>query len=682
MELQKLIYGMTGNVVYDPAGSFKDIVEVLDALDISVVTLRQSFENMEYTDYDYLSVFAQASIVYGWTREFEVLTGTTPTRWYANSRAEEDVEPIVFNNPSNISLVPPSYINSFIMDILESKTVLRQNQIQCIMATPLNLLEELFNDAKFTIRETKVLVARHLLEYGKDINAFDDFDMVIRILSGIDGQISNTDLKITRIELYTKLRKRILTEIEGFNKENTLKTMKKYKNFSKKILQQLRWCEESKMRRRYPKTYALKDHLYNNTITTRASRMHALRMMGDFRSAFDIELDDINQCLRNLASYVRYPKGTLIASKITDNQTLSVLYDISDVDSLSAFRDALKFANRKLIHQCILYLSDERNFKEMSSKFVFKVDVEYLTPLPPLDRSMSSMYATELKMALRRLSGAYMAPLGKVYLARETKDFTIPFSGRLDSSQTLSGTYYAPGSTVQLKNADFIRLGIAWRSESSTDLDLNASIGNVDTCYYGNPQIKYNAKVVMASSGDVMHCDAETFSAEFLDIDTNLYREAYSEKILTSVISYSGVDLDDENLECYWFIKVISSDQRITGGAVGYKLNLADMDYAVRLNAASRGALGLLIDIHKMEAKVINGNVRGVGHYNNAEGLKANFEDIMAGLPIPLTVFDAFTASIPRQDIVENKEDADTVVGYLGDYSPSTDMSILIPLIF
>ena len=130
---------------------------------------------------------------------------------------------------------------------------------------------------------------------------------------------------------------------------------------------------------------------------------------------------------------------------------------------------------------------------------------------------------------------------------------------------TLSGEYLTPGSKISfdsLESGKIIRLGIAWRGESSCDIDHSLNLLNKGkSVYYNSPIYKENKEIIISSSGDITSCDNDLFSTELIDIDLDLAIKYNLGNMLSSIIQYSGKTLN--NYEVFWFMNIIERKDRI-----------------------------------------------------------------------------------------------------------------------
>ena len=691
LKLQQLIYGMTGTIpvaCLTPRGMLTEIMAVKEATKLEGYIFRPSFAvSKELTDFsndDWLAMLAQYSVTYGWATDFQDMMNLSPldvlTGYQKKASFEVHLTPSLLEEP--IKVVPSTFIKGFIKDILESPTVLRKNQIDCLKVCPTEILEEQFMSSNIIIKETEAIVAVVLVKRGSNIDIFRDIDQIVRFLAysyDLDGKLSRELLKNFNLRISTKNRKYLLDVIEGFDVQTTLQRMKKYTQFHKRLLKQLTWTTKAKMLERYPKVMEIKYQLYNRTTSTNATIIQKYQRNGDYRKAFIQETIDIGQLLRNILQYLRYSAGSIVASKTNKNSSNIVVYDIRDSVCQKVFKRALKKANKKLIHQVLLLIEEYQDKPEVYLRYVNNVTVEYASPQPPLDLLLVKIYKKILKKALKALS----VPLtGLVYIDPVCKDYMIPFSGRNDSSQSTSGEYLAPGSKFQLPDSKgkLLRCGIMWRG-NSTDLDLSLNFDK-GVCYYGSPTVKCEGgTVIISSSGDITSSTWESFSTELVDIDVGRCVKEGIDRVVSSVISYSGSDLDSEDLEAYWFVELIEPEDRIIRDKK-VTVTLEDTLYSIKLNSPNKAALGIDFNLADGIATVLNSRVpRALGSGGNSINLSDDFEEVLNNLPQTLSVYKALKLSIPKGQVTKNKEEASVIFGPDG-IDPGTNMPEVLKVVF
>ncbi len=315
-------------------------------------------------------------------------------------------------------------------------------------------------------------------------------------------------------------------------------------------------------------------------------------------------------------------------------------------------------------------IKDKRWASPMSSRVCNKKHVSYAKSLPALNIAFAQKAVEIIKQTIQDVKHEANKDLGKVYIDKACKDFKIQFSGREDTSISMSGAYLTPGSKIPLKEMlekaddNVIRIGIAWRGRSC-DVDLSMNIIGKRPVYYGNPTLAIDGEVLLASSGDITSCGTSKFSTEFIDIDVTKAKKAGLSKMFSSAIMFSGPNFDQ--IECYWFIQVIPKNQRARDGR-SVQIALDEMDYAVKLQAPAQAMLGLLINLEKEHVEVLNTQIEGNRNYHNAEMSTELFEEIMAARPKMSSIYKVLKNSFYPHQLVKSPHEADIVI------SPSEDM--------
>jgi len=421
-------------------------------------------------------------------------------------------------------------------------------------------------------------------------------------------------------------------------------------------------------------------------------------MEGNYDRALLEELRNPGQMLRGLLQYLRYRTGDKLAKKLnvkvpkeatvfTDllgkkaKGPRTVQKDVHDVLNSAEFYDALLAVNTKLLWQVygMVKKSNERIFEPRSQKIVNKTKIAYSTPLPGLDKELTKIARKRIKNAIKQIKREENSKLGNVYIDPDVANFPIQFSGRDDTSLSLSGQYLPTGSRIDLDqiipdkdlSKSMLRIGLAWRGSSSCDIDLSMNVDDYGAVYYGRNVMERGGEIIAASSGDITSCSSEIFSTEFIDIDLEAFTKHGFSKMFNSAVIYSGSTF--KSYECFWFMSVIKKKDRVSPGRK-VKMKLDEMDYAVQITEDAKTMIGLMFNIEEGYAEVANIPMKS-GNYQNAAGMDTVMREAMEGLPPRQTIADALAMAVNKQQIVEDIEFADIIISgkYEIDISDKTE---------
>lgn len=244
--------------------------------------------------------------------------------------------------------------------------------------------------------------------------------------------------------------------------------------------------------------------------------------------------------------------------------------------------------------------------------------------------------------------------LGKVYVGRELRDFTVPFALR-SASKTLRTV--GKGSRLALPNRNTIRFFIWWKDGvDRTDLDLSALA--LDEHSQFKLQITYyNLKELGGyHSGDIT--SAPDGASEFIDLEVDKMLEAGVRYIVMTVNSYTQQPFYDLP-ECFAGFMVRQHPQS------GEIYEPRTVENKVDLTANTRVCLPFIIDLKERAAiwtdlAITNNPSRNNNVLNNMSTLTI-MNEAMLSLVKP-SLFDLFTLHAEaRGELVKTIDDADTV---------------------
>lgn len=713
LKLQQLIYGATGKLFIKSISYseiMKEIIEIKSASIVDGFILNDSFvSNQELSSYtldDWRLIYAQYQCTYGFPSEedlelvnnhlinssFQNKDTFVPKDESCSSKTDRIVH--IFN-PEDTE---PNALVKYLAEVMSSKAVLRANQIEMLQVAPEEFLTKAFEIANFTINETRMIIVNMLVELNYQGKLFSSPDDIVRFIYANyatirSGKTKPTETKLNKtllskvdFDIPTSMRKKILNTLNQFTHFSVAPQFKKYLQFWKRVFKQCAYTSESKMTKRFPFAFEIKEKLYKSTIKTENTDIEYFRSIGDLGTAFSIELNNPGQMLRRISSYVRYPIGSKYARKkalIKNNvhyvKSFTVVKsDITEIIEDQMFDETLLMCNPKLLFQVLALLRNKTLHKAMSTKKCNGKEVNYLSqPLPGFDKRLTDIVVDKIKIALSAILQRRNSVLGKVYIDKSVENFPLQFSGRLDTATSMSGAYYPSGSKISLgdiianaKNPveePIVRFGIAWKGESC-DIDLSTSfIGDSSSkqCYFGTPQFKYDGELVAVSSGDVTSCRRDIFSVEFIDLDYAKFKEINDrlkavDTIYNSINCFSNIKFSE--LDCYFFFQVIDKSKRVTPRNKNVTIKLDECDFAIKLNDASRLCTGVMIDVDTDMITVINQDI-AIDPYQSIMHFQDKcIEAIESKVGTQIFFNEALELAIDPEQIVDTVANASTVI--------------------
>jgi hypothetical protein len=705
LELRRHIYGTTNVIVVDTidCNMLEQIELIRSSMQLDGFIFRPTFANdtelKEYTDEDWEAMLAQYAITYEWQSEYQEYFEKNPIN-VLNNYFENNTEPVIdvskVNNSGDVDfkVKDRNYYFDVLTDIAKSKTVLRDQQLKILELMPIKYIEQVYLSTDITIKETEIQFMRRLVEQKSSFK-FTDTDQIVRFVVAVYrtngepvvGQLNNTILKDVKIKMPTSVKKKILSDIDTMKHFNALKNMDKYKNFWKRLFKQLAWTSEEKLRKRYPNAMKIKKQLFNGTYIKKNTKLEMFKTDGNLEDALKEEMKNPGQMLRNLLFYLRYKEGDRFAKKQkkqpsdfsvgnyfaekNDKKTNNhiVIKDAKNVLKSNEFYETLKKTNTKLLWQVLTMLRDNRLFVPMNERHVNGVRIRYSIPVPGLEEELVKIAKKQIKNAIKEIKRKENESLGLVYVSNDIKNYAMQFSGRTDTSMSMSGEYLPSGSIIDIseiipkqeRKNKLLRVGLAWRGRSSCDIDLSMNIKGYGAIYYGNPTLSKGNDIIMTSSGDITSCRNDMFSTELIDVDIDLFMKHGFTEMFNSAIMFSGRDFN--NYEAYWFVSVINREDRIVNRQK-ITINLDEMDYAVQIMEEAKGMCGLKFTLteNKQEIEVLNIPMKNVQNGMNAKYAERQFENAIASRPKIATLEKAIKLAINKQQIVEDIEFADVVI--------------------
>ena len=700
LELKKLVFGATGVVYLDSLAVNQYFLEELESITKSKIIDGYLFRAPSMKDYkeeDWELMYAQYTCTYGYPTEEQL-------NLFYNTLVESNIDAEVMSlhkkdaetSSPKVTIEPESKLQSYINSICGSLIPLRHNQLEMLYATPIEMLVAAFDQSKFVIKETKNIVLTIIFQNGsKELSLFKNLDDIVRFVVANYGydrnrqtpvestKLDKTILSRIDLKIPTSIKKVLLNQINNIKINDIQKAqLKKYQQFWKRIFQQLAYTSEKRMTNRFPNAFATKEILYGKTIHTDNSDIEYFRRNGDLATAMSIELGNPGQLCRKLLSYIRYRTNMKYAS----NSILPTVCvdDVKEIISDTMFDSALFRASPKLLIKIIELLRTPDMLEDQKHRKVNgKVRSYNSSPLPKVDDELALIVIEKIEKVLKALKQEDNKSLGKVYLDLSTAKLPVQFSGRLDTTSSISGAYYPSGSELNLKamidekckkngittDKIIIRTGLAWRGPNSTDLDLssqfvlaNDTSKQVYYPYHAN-KLVIDDETVSISTGDITWCKIETFSAELIDTSYALVKKHGIKNMISMFNTYSGSKASQ--LEAYFFLEIINSDDFLDKEVVKKRTNtvnynLSNSTFAVRANNDTGLFLGLSINFETDKVTILckNGESNFAQNINSASIQKA----ISSVKQTCVYVDEILNLTIEPEQFVTEISDADTVI--------------------
>ena len=674
--------------------------------------LRKSFgestELTPYTDEDWRAILAQYSITYGWADFYKSRFSQDPVAVlgaYVGSMPKHIVE--LSTNTKEVTIWRSTQIRNFIRNILESKSVLRTQQIQVLKTCNTAALANIAGDSHITIKETLASVANLLIHTTLTKPILKSSTDVLRFITTnyvaepIEGQITKVALKTAKMKIPTSVRKFLLTNLELLARDRGEKylteDMFQYSAFWKRIDKYLRFTKVRIMRKRYPMYTDAIDLLYEDDRSwTFNGRYSAAKESLDYASAIVIAAEKPGFLLRNLLEFMRMKTGTPMPVKEKIGATRVLRNPMTEALGENTFKDpntkvvktnAFAFiqsdqfkqilrdkGNPKLLFQMFEMLNDAAIYLPTTTRMIQGIEVHYSTPLPGVDKQLGKYVLRQIVAGLTSKLNPRNENLGKVYFPN--LGYKIQYSGRKSTELSLSGSFLPPGTELSIadlynesdKLQPILRLGIMWRGKGQhTSVDLDHSVlADNHAVFYGSPQYKgrKTGNICITSSGDITTSSKQKFSVELVDIDILECFNNNIEEIIQSVVVYSGrTNIGD--YEAYFFFSVIDASERLVGNRVTMSLDKAD--YAIQIdpeNKTCTGAqLGVRINVKKGIIEVLNIPIDTTGRGSSVITNKNRFQDALDSFVddrMPLTT--ALEIAVSPTQRVHTPEEADTII--------------------
>lgn len=742
MSLNKLGYGISNPDIMFNWSKYEllDFVEQFNSLIESNTKdgfiFRKTFAESEaltaYTSEEWMAIFAQYAITYGWQDKYASETGK-----FAENVLNDYVGTLDFETQNELdnsklkmfSIGTEADLFSIVKKIVESKTVLRSQQKETLKNTPVELLIRICRNSNITIKENLVLVMKLLSGKKLDFPLFKTSTDVLRFVvssyavNPIEGQINKTLLKGVKIHVPTSVRKQLLNNLELIGDERSSKflceDMFSYDSFWKILDKYLRYESSEKTRAKYPMYTGAIDLLYEDDRSwTFNGRISKAKEELDYLSAINVMKERPGFLLRNLINFIRMTTGAKLPTKektklkLTVNNAFQNALTKTSSEKISGdviIRGAESFLlsdeferilnkniNTKLAWQLIEQLKDKKLFEEVYSKTVQGIEVSYTTPIPAVDKDFAKKIRKIILKAVKNKLKERNSGIDSIYIDGNSAGVKLQYSGRDSTEISYSGEFLTPGTELNLLDLikekediedPLLRLGVMWRGKKSTDLDHSVSFNNGSVCYYGHPMITGLGGVIVAvSSGDVVTCGGvnSTFSGEMIDIDLLEVKNTGIKEFYNSFINYSGSTTIGE-LECYTLFSLIDKKDRLIKGNK-MTVDLSKQDYAIRIdpdNIDKTGSyIGCSVDLEKNVIKVLSIPVKNSGgHYSNARTNYDSFKKAIGTAKVDGLTIGYAIKKVFKGKLTEEPKDANVVISRTprDDLDINEDVTLLHP---
>jgi len=559
----------------------------------------------DYSNEEWLVIFAQYALTYGWPNEYQEIFGVSSTEVISDYNDEEvaAIEQIMLGSKV-IKIGFRKDTVALIKEILESKVVLRTHQKETLEKCPTDVLLDAYRKANITIRETMIQAIVLLKDSGETVEkVFKTPTDVLRFIIAkfahepFEGQITKPDLAHRKVRIPTSYRKWLLKELDNMSDAKYIcEDMFKYESYWKLMHRYLMFGSSVISHKRYPTYHKAIDLLFDGDRSWTFNGRYSIALSaGDYATALDVAIERPGFLFRNMLNFLRYPKGTKIA-QVAGSKTVTLdpmdkgNNNVVQTDNIAFFKSTdfaylvSNKANTKLAFQLLEQLRNPAVYAAQRQRTVQGVIKRYDTPIPGIKKATAKKVITAIKSGIRLKLMERNKNVGMVYIDPALKDNVLQYSGRTSTELNYSGTFLTPGSTIDIPDKKILRLGVLWKGSRSTDIDHNVSAytgyEKVIDVYFGYPTYEN----IINSSGDITTCNSSSFSAEFIDIDLEKVKEKEITSLITSLISYSGNPISDT--ECYLFIKGLKKKERIMSSRA-FKMDLMDTEYAIRIDPTS-----------------------------------------------------------------------------------------------
>jgi len=699
-----LNYGYTISNLTDmktlPADALNGFINTFKPETKSGYILRKGFADSkkfkDYSDEEWRVIFAQYSLTYGWSNEYQDFFGS-PAAAVISEYNDEDVSTIeqIMNDSKVIKIGFRKDTVALIREIMESKTVLRTHQKKTLEVCPADVLVDAWKKANITIRETYIKVVKQLSTTGikglfKTPTDVLRYILMVYAHHPFEGQITKPDLSDRKVKIPTSARKWLMDELDNMASSRVIcEDMFKYESYWKLMHRYLRYGKAKSARQRFPIYHKAIDLLYDGDRSwTFNGRYSAALEAGDYATALNVTRERPGFLLRNMMNFLRYPEGTKIA-QVAPTSSRKASFDPSVKPTVKTvirsninwfysdeFIALIKRSNTKLAFQLLEQLQNPAVYADQALRTVQGITKRYSVPIPGIKKKIAKSVSKAIREGIKLQLQERNANVGKVYINKALKNNALQYSGRNSTELNYSGTFLSPGSKLDIPDEKILRLGVLWRGSRSTDIDHNVSIFNgfqkIEDVYFGNPTYKN----IVNSSGDITSCSADNFSAEFIDIDLEKVRtdRPTITSLITSLISFSGNPISDT--ECYLFINGIKRKERVINDR-SFTMDLMDTDYAIRLDPdaveKSISYIGFNVTLEDNKIQVCAYTPKDNGLYSTIHNKNFTPEFLTGIFGQQTSLYKTLKMAFDPDQIVKDVKDADVIFGE-GGLDPATQL--------
>ncbi len=717
--------------------SFKSqLLELIDETSKSGMILRKTFaqspELTRYSSDEWLAVFAQYAVTYGWSHEYRNLYAKSAENVLLAyvSTISNDISDISKDNKKIFTITDYSGFKRVLRNIVESKVVLRKQQIRTLEATPAAILAEACSGATIIIKETLVKVMKltagqkvekPLLKTSTDVLRFAVSALAI---NPIEGQLNKALLKTTKLHIPSAMRRVLLNNLEliASTKKDTqtgiqylTEDMFIYEMFWRRLDKYLRYESAEKTRKKYPLYTAAIDLMYaGDRAWTFNGRYSIAKANLDYEKAIEIASERPGFLMRNLIEYLRMTKGVKlpvksVSGQVGNNPFQNMLSAPANKGSAVIKTDASAFIksggfvailkaklNPKLAWQLLETLNDSSLNDEIFMREVQGQLIRYSTPIPAINETLTIAVREQIMDSLKTTLFEKNKNIGAVYIDEDSLNYKLQYSGRSSTEISYAGEFLSPGSELVMSDMikargidnPVLRLGVMWRAtkekKQSIDLDHSVTMNTGEDVYYGSPEYSKQGKVLAVSSGDITSCGnhKSQFSVEFVDLNIGDLYASGVQSFFNSVINFTGRGVSLGSLETYFFFSFIDKTKRIIKNAK-VSIDLSKADYAIRIDPDNEDNTGSYIGV---QFDMVNDRVKAVcvpikhsnGSYSNVRTSKKDFKQAIRNSGERLTIGYALKQVLPSEQVAGNAEDAALVISRKTRETLALDESIAL----
>lgn len=690
-ELKQLIYQYNGSIIIesrDIGTIFKEIESIRNNSKIEGYIFRPGFADSidfkSYTVDDYMAIYAQWSLSFGWSDLFEEITETNPQTLldnYLKDSVFKNISPLITEEKTPV-VKDFEYFKNLIKSFVESKIPLTFHQSEILKNTPFYVLKEIYYESDISVKDIRVLLVSILLN-DKTFNPFKYVKDIIPVLvenfavkKPVDFIMNKECLRDVKVKMPNHIKRFALETLSAqYLTIPAEENFKKYQDFWKKVFRQLMIKGYKHTVKLYPAYENIHGLLYSK-ISSVNTEIEAYKKKGFLAEAFELEMKNPGSLIRNILFYLRNPIGRIYPDKIppkflnrdfSDKKKVSVQTDINDILYSDRFKEFLVKVNPKLLLQLKGLLSDERIYNSRGFKVINGKRISYSKDIPAVKKAWGKYLLELINDIYKKAKRKENSKRGKIFISEELKNFNVTYSGRLDINTNMSGNYLPIGSKIKIdiKDDSILRYGVSWKSPEknpSLSICIDPSINILNGKFEGHvinwqaPTLR-DKDILMSSSGDITQCYVHTFSTELIDIDISKMKEAGSTKMFSTVINYHNVGSLGE-VDTHIFFNVIDKKDRILDGRQ-VSVALDQMDYSYKITDSIQAEIGLLFDLESETVEVLKMPLKSINPSSTATSLNSKFKEMIEARPSFMSVYEALIDVFDESQIVDDPDDPD-----------------------